>query len=115
MNHSSHGGFKKDEPNPGATTPKSQDTATPLLAFCRAELRKDQGIGPVRGLKAREQVDAAIEQWAESLVSIIEASDNPEASLLQAHLAIASKHKELESIAWQELEIRTLPSGNAHG
>jgi hypothetical protein len=64
---------------------------------------------------ARDQIDTAIDQWAESLVAIIEASDNPEASLLRAHLAIATKHKELESMAWQELEIRTQPSGNAHG
>jgi hypothetical protein len=68
---------------------------------------------PIRSSNARDQIDAAIDQWAESLIAIIEASDNPEASLLRAHLAIATKHKELESMAWQELASR--PSGNAHG
>jgi len=109
MNHGPAGGFKKENDNPGATTPESPGTAPRFLAFHRAQLPKDQGIGPVRGLDAREQIDAAIDQWAESLAAIIEASDNPEASLLRAHLALASKHKELESMAWQELEIRTQP------
>jgi len=64
---------------------------------------------PVSSLNTRGQVDAAIDQWAESLVAIIEASDDPEASLLRAHLAIAIKHKELETMAWQALETRGQP------
>jgi hypothetical protein len=70
---------------------------------------------PVSILNTRDQVNAAIDQWAESLVAIIEASDNPEASLLRAHLAIASKHRELENTAWQELETRGQLSAVAHG
>jgi hypothetical protein len=70
---------------------------------------------PINSSNAIDQIDAAIDQWAESLVAIIEASDNPGASLERAHLAIAAKHKELESMARQELETRTEPSGNAHG
>jgi hypothetical protein len=70
-----------------------------------------QALRPAGSLNARDQVNAAIDRWAESLVSIIQASDNPEASLLRAHLAIAIKHKELETIAWGELETR----GVAHG
>jgi hypothetical protein len=66
-------------------------------------------------LTAGDQINAAIDQWAESLMAIIEASDNPEASLLRAHLAIAIKHKELETMAWRELETRGLASGVAHG
>ncbi len=69
----------------------------------------------VRSLIARDQVDAAIDQWAESLVAIIEASDNPEASLLRAHRAIAIKHKELETLARRELETRPQASGGGHG
>ena len=69
---------------------------------------------PISSSNPRDQIDAAIDQWAESLVAIIEASNNPEASLLRAHLALATRHKELESMAWQELEARTQLSGNAH-
>jgi hypothetical protein len=71
--------------------------------------------GRASSLNTRDQINAAIDRWAESLVSIIEASDNPEASLLRAHLAIAIKHKELETMAWRELETRGPPSGVEHG
>jgi len=74
-----------------------------------------QALRPAGSLNARDQVNAAIDRWAESLVSIIQASDNPEASLLRAHLAIAIKHKELETMAWEELETRSQSSGVAHG
>ena len=70
---------------------------------------------PVTSLNARDQINAAIDQWAESLVAIIEASDDPKASLLQAHLAIATKHKELEAMAWRELETRGQSSRVTHG
>ena len=68
-----------------------------------------------KSLEVCDQIDAAIDHWAESLVAIIEASDNPEESLLRAHLAIATKHKELEILARRELEARGHPSGVAHG
>jgi hypothetical protein len=73
-----------------------------------------QAMRPTSSLNARDQINAAIDRWAESLVSIIEASDNPQASLLRAHLAIAIKHKELETMAWRELETRGQRSGVAH-
>jgi hypothetical protein len=104
MNYGSHNAFTGDE-NPGP----------PLLALCRAESSKPHVMKPMSSSNAPDQIDAAIDQWAESLVAIIEASDNPEATLLRAHLAIATKHKELESMAWRELETRTQPSENAHG
>src|SRR5262245_9104729 len=107
MNDSNHPARKGDDLKPGTTTP--------LLAVRRAESPKSHAMKPVSSLNRREQVDAAIDQWAESLVAIIEASDNPEASLLRAHLAIASKHKELENLAWRELETRRQLSGAAHG
>jgi hypothetical protein len=115
MNHEDHGPLKRDDQSPRTTTPKSLGTATRLLAFCGVESPKDQAMRPVRNLNARDQIDAAIDQWAESLLAIIEASDNPEASLLRAHLTIAHKHKELETMAWRELETRRQPSGVAHG
>jgi hypothetical protein len=115
MNYDSQGALKRDDQNPVTPTPQSLSTATPLLAFCGAELRKDPVMKPVRSLNARDQINAAIDQWAESLVAIIEASENPEASLLRAHEAIASKHKELETMAWRELESRYQPSGVLHG
>ena len=88
--------------------------AAPPLGLCASELPRNELIKPVRSANAREQINAAIDQWAESLVAIIEASDNPQASLLRAHLAIATKHKQLEKLAWRELEIRqdaTVPNG----
>jgi hypothetical protein len=66
-------------------------------------------------LSAQDQIEATIDQWAESLVAIIEASDNPGASLARAYLAIATKHQELETMARRELETRRQPSEVAHG
>src|SRR5262245_27463488 len=114
MNHGNHCGVKRADQNPATTTPKSLGT-TPLLVSCPAASPKDEAVRPVRRVNARNQINAAIDQWAESLVAIIEASDNPEASLLRAHLAIATKHKELEAMAWRELETRHQSSGVAHG
>src|SRR5262249_21488432 len=115
MNYGRGSGPKTDEQNPASTTAKSVGTVTPLLASGRAASPSDDATRPVRVLNARDQIDAAIDQWAESLVAIIEASDNPKASLLRAHRAIATKHKELESIARLELETRGQSSGVAHG
>src|SRR5262245_58641244 len=114
MNHGNQCALKRADQNPTTTTPKSLGTPTPVLAFCRVALPEDHTLKPVRGLNARDQIDAAIDQWAESLAAIIEASDNPKASLLRAQLAIATKHKELESIARLELETRGQSSGVAH-
>ena len=80
-----------------------------------AEWAKPHIMKSISSSNVRDQIDEAIDQWAESLIAIIEASDNPEASLTRAHLAIATKHKELKSMAWRELETRTQPSGDAHG
>jgi hypothetical protein len=113
MNYGNHYARRLDDQNPGTTTPTPEHChAAP--SFCRAERAKHCIMKPISSSNARDQIDAAIDQWAESLVAIIEASDNPEASLVRAHLAIATKHKELESMAWRELETRTQPSGNAH-
>src|SRR5262245_53459730 len=114
MNHDRHSSPKRDDRNPATTIPNSLgSTPTPVLAFCRVALPEDHAIEPLRSLNARDQIDAAIDQWAESLVAIIEASDNPKASLLRAHRAIATKHKELEGIARRDLESRGQPSGVA--
>jgi hypothetical protein len=64
------------------------------------------GANQARGSVNVDKINAAIDEWAESLIAIIEASDHPEASLLRAHLAIAIKHKEFEKMARRELETR---------
>jgi len=114
MNYGNHCPSKSDAQDPATATPKSRGTATPTLALFEVQLPKPHPMKSV-SLNKRDQVDAAIDQWAESLVAIIEASDNPEAALLRAHLAIAIKHKELETMAWRELETRAQPSGGIHG
>jgi hypothetical protein len=101
-------GFDK----PNAKTPVS---TAPLFAPCRAGTEVNRVLIPVSSVPARDTINAAIDQWAESLVAIIVASENPEASLLQAHLAIAIKHKELQALALRELEVRRLPSGAMRG
>src|SRR5262245_31940795 len=103
MNHGNNSALKPDDQNPTTTKPTSLGTASPSLPFIGRSRPKDHAMKTARGLMARDQVDAAIDQWAESLVAIIEASDNPEASLLRAHLAIAIKHNELETLARREL------------
>ena len=85
MNYSKHGSQTRDEQNRGTCVPESPGAAAPRLQS-------------VSGLKARDQIEA-----------IIEASENPEASLRRAHLAIATRHKELETLAWRELETRLQP------
>src|SRR5262245_37435865 len=109
-NQASH--MKTNEIGSGA---KVQVMTSPPGATCERVSAGVQGLRPAGSLNGHDQINAAIDRWAESLVSIIEASDNPEASLLRAHLAIAIKHKELETIAWRELETRAQPSGVGHG
>jgi hypothetical protein len=75
------------------------------LSLSAATLPANQTMKPAHNVNG-DKINAAIDEWAESLVAIIEASDHPEASLLRAHLAIAAKHKELEKMAWRELEMR---------
>jgi hypothetical protein len=77
-------------------------------------LTTSHALKRVFSIQTPDQINDAIDEWAESLVALIAASDNPEASLLRAHVAIASKHKELESMAWQELQTRK-DSGRPNG
>src|SRR5215510_10820983 len=104
--------IKTNEMGSGAKLPVM---TAPSPHGCEGASAGVQALRPAGRLNARDQVNAAIDRWAESLVSIIQASDNPEASLLRAHLAIAIKHKELETMARGELETRGQSSGVEHG
>jgi hypothetical protein len=94
------------EPAAGQIDPSSARIAAALGPATVAALGGKRAMKLLLQVKPSDQINAAIDEWAEALVSIIEASDNPEASMLRAHLAIAMKRKELEKMAWQELETR---------
>ena len=112
MTHNKVSHIKMNEVGSGAKVPIM---TPPRRARCEEVSAGVQALRPASSSNARDQINAAIDRWAESLVAIIEASDNPEASLRRAHRAIATKHRELETIAWRELETRGQPSGAAHG
>ena len=97
--------LKMDQPGDGDKQVQECCRSHPALSLSAATLPAIQARKPAQNVNG-DKINAAIDEWAESLVAIIEASDHPDASLLRAHLAIATKHKELEQMARRELETR---------
>src|SRR5215468_4850663 len=106
--------LKMDQPADGDQQVQECCRSHRTLDVFAATLLAHQAMKPAHNVNG-DKINAAIDEWAESLVAIIEASDHPEASLLRAHLAIATKHKELEKMACRELETRQGGGGVPNG